>query len=134
MRPEELREARVTVGLTQVEAAGMSRMTPDMYSRLERGRREIDEDAERRLDTLMRLARELTRGSGKPYAEEEVVLALGEAVLLLGEEERERLLANVRRETVARAVAEVTLTRCRASAVEAIGEREMRIRQLERQA
>lgn len=131
MTADDLKEARATVGLTQVEAAGMSRMTPDMYSRLERGRREIDEETESRLATLMRLARDLSRGSSKPYADEETVLALGEAVLLLGAEAREELLANVRRETVLKAVAEVTLARCRGSVVEAIGERDARIRQLE---
>lgn len=128
MRPEELKCLRLEAGMTQAGAAEAIGVTSGAYASYERGSKEITED----IAYIAR--RRLGRHRAGGQADNEVVLALGEAVLLLGEEERERLLANVRRETVARAVAEVTLTRCRASAVEAIGEREMRIRQLERQA
>lgn len=128
MRPEELKCLRLEAGMTQAGAAEAIGVTSSAYASYERGSKGITED----IAYIAR--RRLGRHRAGGQADDEVVLALGEAVLLLGEEERERLLANVRRETVARAVAEVTLTRCRASAVEAIGEREMRIRQLERQA
>ena len=61
------------------------------------------------------------------------MLSLGEAVLMLDAGQRDELMRNVKRETVLTAVAEVTLARCCGSIVEAIGERDMRIRQLEEQ-
>lgn len=127
MRPEELKVLRLDAGMTQAGAAEAMGITTGTYASYERGGKPIPDDAA--YVARRRLGRR--REGGR---DEEVVLALGEAVLLLDESARERLLANVRRETVAHAVAEVTLTRCRATAVEAIGEREMRIRQLEQKA
>lgn len=124
MRAVELKALRLEAGMTQDGAAKAIGITGSAYAAYERGTKQIPEDvaylAERRLGDRGGRARD-----------EETVLALGEAVLLLDAAAREELLANVRRETVLKAVAEVTLARCRGSVVEAIGERDARIRQLE---
>lgn len=125
MRAEELKCLRLDAGMTQAGAAAAMGVTTGAYASYERGSKPIPDDA-------AYLAERRLGGSRRDAApDDEVVLALGEAVLLLDEAARDRLVANVRRDTVLRAVAEVTLARCRGSVTEAIGERDMRIRQLE---
>lgn len=125
MRAEELKCLRLEAGMTQAEAARAIGATPNAYTAYERGAKPIPDEvayiAGRRL-------------GGTDEETDELMLALGEAVLLLDENGREALVAHVRRETVLRAVAGVTLARCRGSLAEAIGERDMRIRQLEARA
>lgn len=125
MRAEELKCLRLESGMTQAEAARAIGATPSAYTAYERGAKPIPDEvsyiAGRRL--------------GKSDVEtDELMLALGEAVLLLDEKGRDALVDHVRRETVLRAVADVTLARCRGSVAEAVGERDMRIRQLEARA
>ncbi|WP_273382542.1 helix-turn-helix domain-containing protein [Enorma phocaeensis] len=124
MKAVELKALRLEAGMTQDGAAKAMGITGSAYAAYERGTKPIPEDA-------AYLAERRLGARGDRCRDEETVLALGEAVLLLGAEAREELLANVRRETVLKAVAEVTLARCRGSVVEAIGERDARIRQLE---
>lgn len=125
MNASELKVLRLDAGMTQADAAKAVGITSSAYTSYERGAKPIPDDV------AYVATRRLGRGRGRDEGADEVMLALGEAVLLLDETARERLLANVRRETVLMAVAEVTLVRCRGSVVEAIGERDQRIRQLE---
>ena len=122
MNAAELKVLRLEAGLTQAGAAEAMGITSSVYASYEQGRRQIPDDAA--YIASMRLGRRREEPS-------EVELALGEAVLLLGAGEREELLKNVRREVVLKAVADVTMVRCRGSLAEAVGEREARIRQME---
>lgn len=127
MRTEELKVLRLDAGLTQAEAARAVGITPNAYTAYERGTKPVP-------DTVALVAsRKLGNCDADAGARAELMLSLGEAVLLLDAGQRDELMRNVKRETVLTAVAEVTLARCRGSIVEAIGERDMRIRQLEEQ-
>lgn len=125
MNAAELKVLRLDAGMTQAGAAEAMGITSSAYSSYERGAKQIPDD-------VAYIAGRRLGGRGDARGDrDELALALGEAVLLLDARGREQLLANVRRETVLMAVADVTMARCRGSLTEAIGERDARIRQLE---
>lgn len=125
MNAAELKVLRLNAGMTQAGAAEAMGVTTSAYSSYERGTKQIPDDV------AYIAGKRLGDRGGAREDRDELALALGEAVLLLDGHGREQLLANVRRETVLMAVAEVTMARCRGSLTEAIGERDARIRQLE---
>lgn len=124
MRAEELKVLRLESGLTQGQAAVKIGTTVSSYQAYERGTKPVP-------DNIAFIAtRRLGKGSERGDRDE-LVIALGEAVLLLDAGSREELLGRVRRDVVLKAVAEATMARVNGSLTEAIGSRDMRIRQLE---
>lgn len=124
MRAEELKVLRLDAGLTQAQAAGRIGIAPSAYQSYERGAKPVPDNVA--FIATRRLGKASERGD-----RDEIVLALGEAVLLLDAGSRDELLGRVRRDVVLKAVAEATMARVNGSLTEAIGSRDMRIRQLE---
>lgn len=109
MKREELKALRMAANLNQTEAAKALGMALGRYQAYERGEREIPEDeAEMARSVLhcMQLPEEAK-------AEKELVVrrALGEAVLMLTDAQREALYERTRRDLVAEAAAEVAMAR-----------------------
>lgn len=109
MKREELRALRMAANLNQTEAAKALGMALGRYQSYERGEREIPEDE-------AEMARSVLRCMQLPEeakAEKELVVrrALGEAVLMLTDAQREALYERTRRDLVAEAAAEVAMAR-----------------------
>lgn len=116
MDSQELRRLRLGAGLTQVEAAGVLKMSPNMYARYERGEKEIgDELAGRSVRIFNGLKAPVKGAQLKGSA---VHLALGEAVLMLTEEQRDALYRRTQRDMVAEAAARAAMSRVSGTLVE----------------
>ena len=124
----ELRALRDGAGLTQVEAAGALKMSHDMYRHYERGEKAIgDELSGRAARVLGGLAKALPDG---PATERELRLALGEAAMLLGPEQRAELTRVVGNALVDDAVARAVTARVGRTLADEVARQEARILEL----
>ena len=116
MKKEELRALRTAANLTQPEAARALGMAANRYAEYERGIRQIPEDEAEMARSVLRCMQlpEDARAEGEAL----VRRALGEAVLMLTEDQREALYERTRRDLVAEAAAEAAMSRIRGTLVE----------------
>ena len=125
----ELRALREGAGLTQAEAASVLDVPASTYAKRERGESEIpDEMAGRAARVLGGL-----RGAVLPdeaATERELRLALGEAAMLLGPEQRAELTRVVGNALVDDAVARAVTARVGRTLADEVARQEARIREL----
>lgn len=124
----ELRALRDGAGLTQVEAAGALKMSRDMYRHYENGEKAIS-------DELSGRAARVLGGMTKPVeevpsTERELRLALGEAAMLLGPDQRGELTRVVGNALVDDAVARAVTARVGRTLADEVARQEARIREL----
>ena len=115
MDSQELRRLRLGAGLTQEQAADHIGISYTRYCDMERGKRPISGiEGERAVSVLtcMQLP------DDGEQADDRMAFALGEAVLMLTEEQRDELYARVKRDMVAEAAARVAMSKLTGTLVE----------------
>lgn len=127
MTGQELRALREAAGLTQVEAAGALKMSCDMIRRYERGDKDISDEVAGR-------AARILGGLRKPgetddlTTEAELRLALGEATMMLGPEQRAELTRVVGNALVDDAVARAVMARVGSTLADEVARKDAELR------
>lgn len=123
----ELRALREGAGLTQVEAAGALKMTYSCYTTYERGEKPIE-------DELAGRAAQVLGGLRKPTVhddsstEVELRLALGEATMMLGPDQRAELTRVVGNALVDDAVARAVMARVGSTLADEVARKDAELR------
>lgn len=123
----ELRALRDGAGLTQTEAARALMVTYSRYKALEHGERPIDEEVGER---AARVLGGLRRGDGPrlPSTESELRLALGEATMMLGPDQRAELTRVVGNALVDDAVARAVMARVGSTLADEVARKDAELR------
>lgn len=125
MKGAELRALRQAVGVNQKDAADALGVSVSFLASMERGTKPVPEEVERA--ALTRLMDTKPDEGGRELA---LTLCLGEAVLMLSEDERECLYARASRTLIQEAVTKVAQSRVNGSLAEAVASRDREIDEL----
>lgn len=127
MTGDELRALREAAGLTQVEAAGALKMTYSRYTTYERGEKAIDDELAGRVARVLGGLNKIA-GNEQPSTEHELRLALGEATMMLGPEQRAELTRVVGNSLVDDAVARAVMARVGSSLADEVARKDAELR------
>lgn len=123
----ELRALREAAGLTQVEAAGALKMTYSRYTTYERGEKAIDDELAGRVARVLGGLKK-PAGNEQPSTEHELRLALDEATMMLGHEQRAELTRVVGNALVDDAVARAVMARVGSTLADEIARKDAELR------